>query len=85
MKASAVEQQGTTSATDSLEHLGTKRQFWLLLFGLTLLYVFVVAIGNRRYVWYDELFTFDIARSPSFTSSGTGNSSSITIRQPGTC
>ena len=37
----------------------------MLIFGLTLLYVFVVTIGNRRYVWYDELFTFDIARSAS--------------------
>jgi hypothetical protein len=26
--------------------------------------MFVLTIGNRRYVWYDELFTFDIARSP---------------------
>jgi hypothetical protein len=30
-----------------------------------LLYVLAVAIGNCRYVWFDELFTFDIARSTS--------------------
>lgn len=65
MKASAMDEQGTACATNSLDSSSTKREFWLLVFGLTLLYVFVVAIGNRRYVWYDELFTFDIARAPS--------------------
>jgi hypothetical protein len=65
MKAPAADQQGGTCAANSLERSSTKREFWLLLFGLTLLYVFVLAIGNRRYVWYDELFTFDIARSAS--------------------
>ena len=65
MKAPAVDQQGTTCATNSLERSSTKREFWFLLSGLTLLYIFVVTIGNRRYVWYDELFTFDIARSAS--------------------
>src|ERR1700761_9096986 len=44
---------------------GEKRQFWLVFAALTVLYLFAIAIGNRRYVWYDELFTFDIARSPS--------------------
>jgi hypothetical protein len=42
-----------------------KRQFWLVFAALTLLYLLAIAIGNRRYVWYDELFTFDIAGSPS--------------------
>ena len=65
MKAPAADQQGGTCATSSLERSSTKREFWLLLFGLTFLYVFVLTIGNRRYVWYDELFTFDIARSTS--------------------
>jgi hypothetical protein len=65
MKALAVDQQGTTRVTNSFERSSPKREFWLLLFGLTLLYVFVLTIGNRRYVWFDELFTFDIARSTS--------------------
>ena len=64
MKAPAVDQQGTTCAT-TLERSSTKREFWFLLSGLTLLYIFVLTIGSRRYVWYDELFTFDIARSTS--------------------
>ena len=65
MKAIAVDEQGTTCVTNSFERSSPKREFWLLLFGLTLLYVFVLTIGNRRYVWFDELFTFDIARSAS--------------------
>ena len=65
MKSPAVNQQGTTCATNSLGRSSTKREFWFLLSGLTLLYIFVVTIGNHRYVWYDELFTFDIARSTS--------------------
>jgi hypothetical protein len=45
-------------------HSGT-REFWLVAFALTILYVLFVAVGDRRYVWFDELFTFDIANSPS--------------------
>ncbi len=65
MKAPALEQSGTTCATNSPERSSTKREFWFLLSGLTLLYIFLLTIGNRRYVWNDELFTFDIARSTS--------------------
>jgi hypothetical protein len=43
----------------------TKREFWLVFSALTILYVVAVTIGNRRYVWFDELFTFNIARSAS--------------------
>lgn len=42
-----------------------KREFWLVFAALTILYVFAVAIGNSRYVWFDELLTFDISRSAS--------------------
>jgi hypothetical protein len=45
-------------------HNGT-REFWLVAIVLTILYVLFVAVGDRRYVWFDELFTFDIANSPS--------------------
>src|ERR1700742_4524630 len=43
-----------------------RRRFWWVLSTLTALYVLAVVVGNRRYVWFDELFTFNIARSPSF-------------------
>jgi hypothetical protein len=65
MKAPAADRQETTYPTNSLERSGTKLEFWFLVTALTFLYVFVVMIGNRRYVWYDELFTLDIARSTS--------------------
>jgi hypothetical protein len=42
-----------------------KREFWLVSAALTLLYLLAVAIGNRRYVWFDELFTLNIAGSSS--------------------
>ena len=32
-----------------------QREFWLVLAALTALYIIAVAIGNRRYVWFDEL------------------------------
>ena len=41
------------------------RELWLLLAGLTVLYVVAVFFSGRRYVWFDELFTFDIARAPN--------------------
>jgi len=41
------------------------REFWLVICFLTFLYVLGIAIGNRRYVWFDELFTFNIAQAPS--------------------
>jgi hypothetical protein len=45
--------------------LSTTREFWIAAVALTILYVLYVSVGNRRYVWFDELFTFDIANSPS--------------------
>jgi hypothetical protein len=42
-----------------------KSEFWFIFAALTILYVAAIAIGNRRYVWFDELFTFNIARSAS--------------------
>lgn len=65
MRGPAVDQQTITDHSNSSERSGAKSEFWLLLLGLTLLYVVVVVIGNHRYLWYDELFTFDIARSIS--------------------
>jgi hypothetical protein len=41
---------------------GSRAQLCLL---LTTLYVIAVLVDSRRFVWFDELFTLDIARSPS--------------------
>jgi 4-amino-4-deoxy-L-arabinose transferase-like glycosyltransferase len=61
----AVDQQKLTEGPDDLQRSDPKQEFWLVAVALTALYVLVVSIGNRRYVWFDELFTFDIARSLS--------------------
>ena len=42
-----------------------RAEFWLVLTLLTIIYAVAVTIGNRRYVWFDELFTFHIAGSAS--------------------
>jgi hypothetical protein len=47
--------------------LGATHEFWFASIALTILYLLFVSIGNRRYVWFDELFTFDIANSPSLS------------------
>ncbi len=40
-------------------------ELWSVLAALTVLYVVVVFVANRRFVWFDELFTFDIAKAKS--------------------
>jgi hypothetical protein len=59
----AVEQENITLVSNLPSN--SRREFLFVLGGLTLLYLIAVTIGNRRYVWFDELFTFDIARAPS--------------------
>ncbi len=44
---------------------GARGEFWLVLALLTFVYAMAVMAGNRRYVWFDELFTFNIAGSAS--------------------
>lgn len=61
----AIEQQRATDSVNLSAQDDSRREFWLVLAALTVLYVVVVLIGNRRYVWFDELYTFDIARSGS--------------------
>ena len=38
-------------------------ELWTVLAPLTLLYVVAMLEGNRRFVWFDELYTLDIARA----------------------
>lgn len=85
MKAPAVDQQGSTCAADSLEHPGTKRKFWLLLFGLTLLYVFVPTMAIVVTSGTTSSLPSILPARRLFNSSGTKNSSSRTIRQLATC
>jgi hypothetical protein len=45
--------------------LGLSGELWTVLAALTALYVVGVLVANRRFVWFDELFTFDLARAQS--------------------
>jgi len=65
MKSPVLDQGETTPVTDFVAQAKAKRELWLTLAALSVLYAVVVAVGNRRYVWFDELFTLDIARSAS--------------------
>jgi hypothetical protein len=38
-------------------------ELWTVLAALTLLYVVAMLEGNRRFVWFDELYTLDIAKA----------------------
>jgi Dolichyl-phosphate-mannose-protein mannosyltransferase len=40
-------------------------ELWGMLATLTVLYVAAVLVANRRFVWFDELFTLDIAKAKS--------------------
>jgi hypothetical protein len=60
-----VDQQEIVIAPSSTEQRTGQKELWLVVAALTVLYLLVIAIGNRRYVWFDELLTFDIARSAS--------------------
>ena len=65
MAASDLDEQTIRSKPSLVTTSVQKRELWLAIFALTALYILAVAIGNRRYVWFDELFTFDIGRSAS--------------------
>lgn len=40
-------------------------EFWFNLVALTAIYVIALSFTGQRFVWFDELCTFDIARAPS--------------------
>lgn len=53
----------TAPASGSTQDPGCRRELWLLLAFLTVVYIAIIRIIIRRFVWFDELLTFDIARS----------------------
>jgi hypothetical protein len=65
MTPSALNEQEIAPRPNPPTQYDSDRAFWPVLVALTILYIVAVAVGNRRYVWFDELFTFDIARSAS--------------------
>ena len=53
--------------SEARSRLDLSYELWAVLGLLTILYVLGVLSANRRFVWYDELFTFDIARARSIS------------------
>ncbi len=40
-------------------------ELWAVIASLTLLYVVLLSFANRRFLWFDELFTLDLAKAKS--------------------
>jgi Dolichyl-phosphate-mannose-protein mannosyltransferase len=53
-----VEQKSGTRARSEPRH-----ELWIVLAALTLLYVLAVLKASRRFVWFDELYTLDLAKA----------------------
>jgi Dolichyl-phosphate-mannose-protein mannosyltransferase len=49
--------------SDSRPDSELKHELWFVLAALTVLYAIIVSLAGRRFVWFDELFTFDIAKA----------------------
>ena len=58
MMSPALDEQETNSRSELLDADQFRGATLWVIAALTALYVIVVAIGNRRYVWFDELFTY---------------------------
>ena len=53
--------------SEARSRLDLSGELWAVLTALAALYVAGVLVANRRFVWFDELFTFDIARAQSLS------------------
>lgn len=53
------------NTSEARSRLDLSGELWAVLTALTALYVAGVLVANRRFVWFDELFTLDIARAQS--------------------
>ena len=53
MTSPALDRREITPVSNLSGQKNAKREFWVTLAALTALYVMAVAIGNRRYVWFD--------------------------------
>ncbi len=70
MSSLAGEVHPSLSPSDRKTKRTIDRELWLLFIVLTAFYVMAVVFGARRFVWFDELFTFDIARAATLSASG---------------
>lgn len=53
------------NTASALFPLRRDREFWLVLGSLTAVYLIAIFFDGQRFVWFDELCTFDIARAGS--------------------
>jgi Dolichyl-phosphate-mannose-protein mannosyltransferase len=60
-----VDQQSAASNQVRGRLAVSKSQPWLIWAMLTVLYIVGISFESQRFVWFDELFTFDIARAAS--------------------
>ena len=67
MSSLAGEVHPSLSPSDRKTERTIDGELWLLFAFLTSFYVIAVVIGARRFVWFDELFTFDIARAATLS------------------
>jgi hypothetical protein len=60
-----VAEQQIQTDRDATTRRNSRLAFWVIFSALTALYIACTVIDARRFVWFDELFTYDIARAPS--------------------
>lgn len=60
-----VEEYRSDLLPDRSPPIARDSEFWLILAALTAVYVTALYFTSQRFVWFDELCTFDIARAPS--------------------
>jgi hypothetical protein len=61
--SSPISTRSAGRITDRGARSESNRELWTVLAALTLLYVAIVSVANRRFVWFDELFTLDLAQA----------------------
>ena len=61
--ASSAVEQGSSEPELLQSRQGIKTSCGSTLIGLALLYAIAIWIDMRRFVWFDEIFTLDIARA----------------------
>ncbi len=65
MISPTVSRDSVAQKSEAPSRLNLRGELWIVLAGLTGLYIAGLLAANRRFVWFDELFTFDIAQARS--------------------
>jgi Dolichyl-phosphate-mannose-protein mannosyltransferase len=65
MVSSPISTRSVEQTSEARSPSESSYELWSVLAALTVLYVAAVLVANRRFVWFDELFTLDIAKAKS--------------------